>query len=337
MNPWFAIAILVLLLFGPLLFHWIERNLETYFLVLGVAAMVAGGGFRAELVREALIQSIPITAAVIVSAILFRYLREPLDRGFARLRGRFRRPVMAAVSVFVLAMLSSMITAIVAALALVEIIWLLRLDAEGRIKVAVAGSFAIGLGAALTPLGEPLSTLATRALRLPFFGLLVLLGPYVIPGIAASAILAGFFSCGSYRSVASERHVHETVGQAFIQGGRVFAFIAGLVLISEAFAPFAPHYVGMLSSPALFWGNIVSAVLDNATLVALEVHQMSPVRAREVILSLLISGGLLVPGNIPNIVVAGLLRIRSRQWARVAGPVGLVMLGIYFAVLNLIL
>jgi predicted cation transporter len=75
----------------------------------------------------------------------------------------------------------------------------------------------------------------------------------------------------------------------------------------------------------------VSAALDNATLVALEVHGMTLPRAREAILSLLISGGMLIPGNIPNIVSAGTLRIGSAAWAKVDVPMGLVMLGIYFA------
>jgi predicted cation transporter len=337
MNQWSAIAILVLLLFGPLLFHWIERNLEAYFLALGVAATLLAGGFHAELARTALSEPIPITAAVVGFALLFRYTREPLDRAFARLRGRFPRPLLTAVSVFVLAAVSSVITVIVAALVLVEIIGLLRLDAESRAKVAVAGCFAVGMGAALTPLGEPLSTLAAHVLGLPFFGLFFLLGPYMVPGIAASAILAGWFSRGAYEPASSERHVRETVRQAFVQGIKVFAFIAGLILISDAFGPFASRYVGMLRKEVLFWANTVSAVLDNATLVALEVHDMSLARAREAILSLLISGGLLIPGNIPNIIVAGLLRIRSGQWARIALPIGLVMLGIYFAALNLAL
>lgn len=334
MNLWSAIAILVLLLFGPLFVHVIERNLEAYFLLLGVVATLLAGDFSHELALTALREPIPITLAVIISSLLFRYSRQSLDRGFARLRGRISRPVLAAATVFVISMLSSVITVIVAAIVLVEIIGLLRLDASSRISVAVAGCFGVGLGAALTPLGEPLSTLATHALHLPFFGLFFLLGPYVVPGIVASAILAGFFARGPYHSVIAERHVRETVGEAFVQGGKVFAFIVGLVLISEAFAPLAALYMRVLSRELLFWANMVSAALDNATLVALEVHHMSDIRAREAILSLLISGGMLVPGNVPNIISAGLLKIRSVEWARVAIPIGIVMLGIYFAVLN---
>jgi len=93
--------------------------------------------------------------------------------------------------------------------------------------------------------------------------------------------------------------------------------------------------VSALSNDALFWINTVSAVLDNATLVALEVHRMSMPRAREAIIALLVSGGMLIPGNIPNVISAGALRIGSGAWARVGIPVGLAGLGIYFAVLRL--
>lgn len=64
----------------------------------------------------------------------------------------------------------------------------------------------------------------------------------------------------------------------------------------------------------------------------LEVHGMTPPRARGAILSLLISGWMLIPGNIPNIVSAGALRIGSAAWAKIGVPMGLIMLGIYFAV-----
>ncbi len=89
-----------------------------------------------------------------------------------------------------------------------------------------------------------------------------------------------------------------------------------------------------MSNDLLFWANTVSAALDNATLVALEVHKMTLPRAREAILALLISGGMLIPGNIPNIVSAGALKIGSAQWAKVGVPMGLILLGIYFAVIK---
>jgi len=106
-------------------------------------------------------------------------------------------------------------------------------------------------------------------------------------------------------------------------------------MISDAYALVANEYVSKMSNDFLFWANTVSAALDNATLVALEVHKMTQPRAREAILALLISGGMLIPGNIPNIVSAGVLRIGSKAWAKTGVPIGLVLLGIYFALLKL--
>jgi len=108
------------------------------------------------------------------------------------------------------------------------------------------------------------------------------------------------------------------------------------VMFSAAYGPIANEYVSKMSNDLLFWANTVSAALDNATLVALEVHSMALPRAHEAILSLLVSGGMLIPGNIPNIVSAGALRIGSAAWAKIGVPMGLVMLGIYFAVIKLL-
>jgi len=93
--------------------------------------------------------------------------------------------------------------------------------------------------------------------------------------------------------------------------------------------------VPMLNNAALFWANTVSAILDNATLVAIEIRALPSGRARDVILALLISGGMLIPGNIPNVIAAGALKIESGRWARIAIPIGLVTLGIYFALLQI--
>ncbi|MGH7988239.1 MAG: DUF1646 family protein, partial [Candidatus Binataceae bacterium] len=57
--------------------------------------------------------------------------------------------------------------------------------------------------------------------------------------------------------------------------------------------------------------------------------------AREVILSLLASGGMLIQGNIPNIIAAGALGISAASWARVGIPLGLLLLIAYFLSLRL--
>ena len=336
MNHASAIVILALLLFGPLAVTKIEHNIELYCLTLGVLATLLGTGFTHELVLEALHEPVAISIAVIVAALLFGWTRPWLDLAFRRLRQRVSRPVLTAASVLVIASLSSIITAIVGALVLVEVIGLLHFTGDQRVRVTVAGCFAIGMGAALTPLGEPLSTLAARALDLPFFGLFELLAPWVFPGVLAFSIVAGAFARGEYSDAPAGAHVRQAYSTIFIQAGKVFAFIAGLVLISHSYGPIANEYVSKMSNDLLFWANTVSAALDNATLVALEVHSMTLPRAREAILSLLVSGGMLIPGNIPNIVSAGALRIGSASWAKIGVPMGLIMLGIYFAVIKLV-
>ena len=336
MNHASALVILVLLLFGPLTISWIEHNIELYCLGLGILATFLGAGFSRELVAEALHEPVAISIAVIVAALLFGWSGAWLDRSFSALRARASRPVLSASAIFVIAMISSVITAIVAALVLVQVIGMLHFDREKRVRVTIAGCFAIGMGAALTPLGEPLSTLAARALNLGFFGLFDLLAPWVIPGVIASSIVAGVFARGDYDDAHAVANVRQSFLEILAQAGKVFAFIAGLVMISDAYGPIANEYVGKMSNDLLFWANTVSAALDNATLVALEVHRMSLPRAREAILALLISGGILIPGNIPNIVSAGALRIGSAEWAKIGVPMGLILLGIYFAVIKVL-
>ena len=336
MNFPAAIVILVLLLFGPLAVHFIEENIEAYIFVIGVLATLIGSGFDRVLVLKAAEEPVLITVAVVVAGILFGFTRERLDELFVRLRQRVSRPLLAAVSVLVLAILSSVITAIIAALVLVEMIGLLHLQDEERTPVTVAACFAIGLGAALTPIGEPLSALAAAALKLPFMGLFDLLAPWILPGVLVASLVTGFLARGDYREAGVQLSVRESPLTAIVQGVKVYVFVAGLVLVSHAYAAIAARVVDALSNDALFWINTVSAALDNATLVALEVHNMTLPRAREAIIALLVSGGMLIPGNIPNIVSAGALKISSTAWARIGIPIGLVGLGIYFAVLKIL-
>lgn len=334
MNEYSGGAILLLLLFGPLFFEFIERNLEAYFFILGLISAGLAGLLGWETVHKAATEPILISAAVVVAGLLFRWSRARFERMFARLRGRISRPLLAAIALFLLAMVSSIITAIVASLILVEVIGMLHLEPERQSKVTIAGCFSIGLGASLTPIGEPLSTLAASALQLHFLGLFDLLAPYVVPGVLATAALAGFFARGDYEPSAAFVRVEETPGTIFISGAKVFVFIAGLVMVSEAFEALATRYVSMLATDVLFWVNMISAVLDNATLVAIEVHGMELARAREIIIALLISGGMLIPGNIPNIISAGALQIRTVTWAKIGIPLGILLLGIYFAALT---
>ncbi len=79
---------------------------------------------------------------------------------------------------------------------------------------------------------------------------------------------------------------------------------------------------------------MISAVLDNATLAAAEISPvMNDSTIKALLLGLLISGGMLIPGNIPNIIAAGKLNIKSSEWARFGVPIGLIAMVIYFVVI----
>jgi predicted cation transporter len=81
---------------------------------------------------------------------------------------------------------------------------------------------------------------------------------------------------------------------------------------------------------------MISAVLDNATLTAAEIGPyLSEIQIRAALMGLLISGGMLIPGNIPNIIAAGKLGISSREWARVGVPIGFAAMAVYFTVMFL--
>ena len=335
MTTFQSIFVLFPLLIGPIAVPFIERNLEAWCFVLGIIAVTAGHVWSIDLVVDAVRAPVFITLATIVAGIVFRRFRPALDRGFARLRKRISRPVLTAISIIVIGLASSLITAIIGALVLVEAIGMLWLGPPSRSRVAVTGCFAIGLGSALTPAGGPFAAIVASSLRLRFFALFSLIGPWIIPGIVGTGCLAGWFARGDYDLIAEEQSAREGARDALIQGVKIFAFVAGLSLVGAAYAPLAARWVPQLGATSLFWSNTVSAALDNAALAAIEARGLAGAGLRPALLSMIISGGMLIPGNIPNIICANALGIRSGEWGRIGILIGFAMLGICFAVLQL--
>jgi len=100
-----------------------------------------------------------------------------------------------------------------------------------------------------------------------------------------------------------------------------------LIFLGAGFKPLIDAYVISLPSQILFWVNMASAILDNATLAAAEIGPtLSEAQIKSALLGLLISGGMLIPGNIPNIIAAHSLRIKSTEWAKLGVPLGLVVM-----------
>jgi predicted cation transporter len=331
------LTILLIVLVGPFVSHRIEHNLEAFLFVMGALSAAASQALSGRLIRDALTHPAPITVAVFVSGLLFARGQGLLASGVSRLAERIGARALQALAVVVLGLASSVITAIIAALALVEFASILRLDRKEEMRFVVVACYAIGLGAALTPVGEPLSTIAIAKLGQDFWYLVRLLGPYVVPGVAAlgGLTLAWRVAAPPPRPepVGVARGSLRDVGERAV---RVYVFVMALTLLGEGFKPLIDRYVVALDARILYWINTVSAILDNATLTAAEISpRMTATQVKAVLLGLLISGGMLIPGNIPNIIAAGKLRIRSREWALVALPIGAVLLLAYFVILFL--
>ncbi len=345
------IIILILVLTVPFIFKKVEENLEPFLFVMGVAAALISECMSAHLVLEALLEPVMISGAVLAAGLLFYLLKEQFACFIENLC--VKHPIQIIVSIIVLALglLSSIITAIVAAIILVEVIYRLPLLRKDKIVVCVLACFAIGLGAVLTPVGEPLATIAISKLDKEFLFLLKLLGRYIIPLVTIFAVLAGMYAKMAYArnfqgtefAAASEVQTadieialiddeeieEDTLKGVFIRAIKVYLFVMALVFLGQGFEPLINAYILGLAPELLYWVNTVSAVLDNATLCAAEVSPSmlnNMITIRAILMGLLISGGMLIPGNIPNIIAASKLRIGSKEWAVLGMPIGLVFL-----------
>jgi len=325
------LIILLLVLVLPLVSHRVEENLEAFLFIMGLASAVVAGVVSWHLIKEALTHPIAITLAVLVSGLLFKRWRRHIGPGLVKLRLVFPLRFLIFILVALLGLLSSVITAIIASLVLVELITALRFSKEDEARLVVVACMAIGLGAALTPIGEPLSTIATAKLGQDFWYLMRLLGPWVVPGVVLMGIWAALQPMRYAGDTLTETEAEESYRAVVVRALRVYLFVVALTLLGEGFKPVIDRFIINLDARILYWINMVSAILDNATLTAAEISpQMTASQVRAVLMGLLISGGMLIPGNIPNIISASKLRIRSRTWARFGVPLGLVLLLLYF-------
>jgi len=329
------LIVLVVVLALPFISENVERNLESFLFVMGLISAIASGVLTLHLMGEAARDPIPITLAVFLSGLLFAWTRPRLVPALRRLLARTGPAVLAGAAVALLGLASSVITAMIASLVLVEFISALRLRRADEVRVVVLACFAIGLGAALTPVGEPLSTIAIAKLDQDFWFLVRLLGAWIIPGVLALGAAATVLRLQpAAEGLARAAETTEWYAEVLARTARVYLFVMGLTLLGEGFRPLIDRFVIGLDARLLYWINMISAILDNATLAAAEISpRMTNDQVRAVLMGLLISGGMLIPGNIPNIIAAGKLNIRSREWARVAVPIGAVLLVLYFVLL----
>jgi predicted cation transporter len=329
--------ILVSVLFLPFTVPLVERNLEVFLFIMGVAAVIVSGVLDKGLLLKALEDPIHITIAVIVAGLIFKWLQKSFEYGIKGVSRVIPLKLFMALIIIIVGLVSSVITAIIAALVLVAIASLLQLDRKSEVRFIILACYSIGMGAVLTPIGEPLSTITTSKLDADFFYLLRLIGLEVILGIVALGLLALFLINPRKKSAGFKtKQGKESYLEIMKRGLKIYLFVMALTLLGAGFEPFIEKFLLDLHPYVLYWINMISAVLDNATLAAAEISvSMDEPTIRAILLGLIISGGMLIPGNIPNIIAAGKLDIKSGEWARFGVPVGLIAMVIYFIVIVL--
>jgi predicted cation transporter len=329
----------------------VEENLEPFLFVMGILAAIISGKINTHLVLEALQEPIMIASVVLVAGILFFVLKDQFSILMSKLLQKVPISALVAAIVLLLGLLSSVITAIVASIILVEVIFLLPLKRQNKLVICILACFAIGLGATLTPVGEPLATIAISKLDESFFYLFHLLAKYIIPMVVFFALLTWVYTAKAAQEndsninnqaamtaeeslIEDEAIEEDTWKSIIIRALKVYLFVMALVFLGEGFEPLIEAYILGLNPQLLYWINMVSAVLDNATLCAAEIsNSMNEATIKAILMGLLISGGMLIPGNIPNIISASRLRITSKEWAILGVPLGLAVMAVMFVIL----
>ncbi|WP_425800326.1 DUF1646 family protein [Desulfitobacterium sp. Sab5] len=329
----FLIIISVLVL--PFISKKVEQNLEAFLFIMGLLAVLISKGLNTELVLKALEEPFMISAAVLIAGILFQRFREKINRAISSIQQRISTRLLLFLIVTVLGLVSSLITAIIAALILVEVVTVLKLDRKSEVAIVIITCFAIGLGAALTPVGEPLATIVISKLEVDFWYLARTLGAFILPAILGLGFFAAFFiRPNPSESGLSESERGERFKEVVIRALKVYLFVMALVFLGTGLKPLIDRFVLGLPSQILYWLNMISAILDNATLAAAEISdKMTKQQIIAIMMGLLISGGMLIPGNIPNIISASKLNIQSKEWARLGFPLGLVIMLLFYVII----
>lgn len=332
---------LVVLTF-PFKVKLVEKNLEIFLFICGAAAVTITSKWSMELIKLAAEEPIikGIVPAVFVAGLIFFYGQKAFQNFMSGLVKKMNLGVIVFITTLILGLICSVITAIISSLFLCEIANTLPMARKEKINYVIIACFAIGLGAVLTPLGEPLSTIAITKLQGPpyyagFWYLFDQLGILIILGVLACSIFAMFYVAKKSEKVEKmgEGSEEGSIREVFIRTLKVYAFVAALFLLGAGMEVIIYKYFTKIPDYILFWVNMISAILDNATLTAAEIApSMTQRQINAALYGLLISGGMLIPGNIPNIISAGKLGITSGEWAKLGVPFGLILNAAYFLI-----
>ena len=347
-TPWWINALLGIvvanLLVWPLTSRWVESHLEIFLLMIGAAAVTISGGWSVDFIYETLQYPVNVAFIVLVVSVIFnnysRYIFRVLFAFFRKLEPQYSFALL----VFLLGITSSLVSVTVAALVLAEVLKVVNLERSSTVRITVFACYAIGLGAVLTPLAEPLGLIINNALTgaphfADFFFLMRHFFVWIAPAILLLSAAAGYSA--RHAGTTMQMHIREdkeTYGSMLRRTWHIYMFVAALNLISAGLRPLAQSTITHLGGKVLFLANAVSVIIDNATLAAIEiVPTISMNDLIYMVIGLAAFGSMLVQGNLPNIVAAEKLGIKSREWASIAVPTGLVLMGGYFIILWIVL
>ena len=328
------------LLVWPLASRWVESHLEIFLLLIGAAAVTVSGGWSVAFVYKTLQYPVNVAFVVLVVSLIFnnysRYIFRILFVFFKQFEPRYSFAIL----IFLLGASSSLVSVTVSALVLAEVLKVVNLERSATVRITVFACYAIGLGAVFMPLAEPMGLVIHSALSQPphnadFFFLLRTFFGWIVPGLLVLSCAAGYAARHAGSTVQMHiREDKEPYGSMLRRTWHVYLFVAALHLISTGLRPLAQSTVTHLGGKVLFLANAVSVMIDNATLAAIEmVPTLSQRDLIYMVLGLVACGSMLLQGNLPNIVAAEKLGIKSREWARIAVPTGLVLMGGYFIAL----
>ena len=332
------------LLVWPLASRWVESHLEIFLLAVGAAAVTVSGGWSVDFIYETLQYPVNVAFIVLVVSVIFnnysRYIFRVLFASFRNLAPQYSFALL----VFLLGMTSSLVSVTVSALVLAEVLKVVNLERTATVRITVFACYAIGLGAVLTPLAEPLGLIINNALtgaphHADFFFLLRHFFWWIMPAVLLMSAAAGYSA--RHAGTTMQMHIREdkvTYGSMLRRTWHIYMFVGALNLISTGLRPLAQSTITHLGGKVLFLANAVSVIIDNATLAAIEiVPTISMNDLIYMVIGLAAFGSMLVQGNLPNIVAAEKLGIKSREWAAIAVPTGVVLMGSYFLVLLVVL
>ena len=280
-TPWWINALLGIvvanLLVWPLASRWVESHLDIFLLMVGAAAVTISGGWSVDFIYETLQYPVNVAFIVLVVSVIFnnysRYIFRVLFAFFRKLEPRYSFALL----VFLLGITSSLVSVTVAALVLAEVLKVVNLERLSTVRITVFACYAVGLGAVLTPLAEPLGLIINNALTgaphfADFFFLMRHFFVWIAPAILLLSAAAGYSA--RHAGTTMQMHIREdkeTYGSMLRRTWHIYMFVAALNLISAGLRPLAQSTITHLGGKVLFLANAVSVIIDNATLAAIEI------------------------------------------------------------------